>query len=85
MSSYYSVDYCGTARNTKLHTSTSSTRYCAGETEGRRSGQGLRGKDAHGWPAQARNGECPVKAQAVWLLVLFWRLNPQYMKITPST
>lgn len=38
--------------------------------------------DAHGWPAQARNGGCPVKALAVGL---FWRLNPQYMKIAPST
>lgn len=44
MSSYYSVDYCGTARNKRLHTSTSSTRYCAGETEGRRSGQGWGGR-----------------------------------------
>lgn len=79
MLSYYSADYCGTARNKRLHTSNRqygvprrcNTLLCrGGETERERERVGDQDKDgwwmdAHGWPAQARNGGCPVKALAV--------------------
>ena len=70
MSSYYSVDYCGTARNKRLHTHEYGVpRRCSVLCRGKqRVGDQDRDgglMDAHGWPTQARNGGCPVKAQPV--------------------
>lgn len=57
--------------------------YCAGEAEGRRSGQGWEGRRG-GRTWMARLGtERRVSRQGSGC-GLFWRLNPQYMKITPS-
>lgn len=60
MSSYYSVDYCGTTEQKITHEYLVEAVLCRGN-RGSAIRTGMARTDAHGWPAQARNGECPVK------------------------